>query len=210
MSSQVLSMIESAPYDVNTASKLESAVTTQLQTKTYDYLINKALLKNYQVNTTIIKPEFVCNVLILSLMRLPSSDFLSLCYIIPTSMMTNPNVIIIKKCASLLERGKFRDFWEQFVQSQTLFAEAQGFVDYIRVFIVSNLRDTFKNIPKAVFQQQVSLDDTNVVLFCNSNKMIEKISSEDIVEFALNDENQNKSFREETMKMNEVNKQNVT
>ena len=155
MDQQLLTLVETAPYDVATAVGLETFVAAQLANKTYDFTANKALLKNYQVNPTTAKADFVAKLLILSLMRLPSSDFLALTYLIPTQLAGNANITVIRKAADSLERGKFREFWEQFVPAQALFNEAAGFVDSIRLFIVSNLRDTFKSIPKALFQQQL-------------------------------------------------------
>jgi len=177
MDQQLLALVESAPYDVSTATGLEAFVVAQLANKTYDFTANKALLKNYQVNPTTAKADFVAKLLILSLMRLPSSDFLALTYLIPTQLAGNANIAVIRKAADSLERGKFREFWEQFVPAQALFTEAVGFVDSIRLFIVSNLRDTFKSIPKALFQQQLGLDEVSVVSFCDSNKFIEKVSA---------------------------------
>jgi hypothetical protein len=175
MTQQLMAKLEESPYDVSTAAGLEAFVTTQLSTKTYDYNANKALLKNYQVNASIVKSEFVVRVLVLSLMRLPSSDFLSLTYMIPPSVVSNQNVATVQKLADLLERGKFREFWEQYVPAQSIFSEAVGFVDAVRLFMVSNLRDTFKDMPKALFQQQLGLDDVTVTSFCDSNKFIEKV-----------------------------------
>lgn len=175
MNTQIATLIENAPYEVSTATSLEGHVTAQLSGKTYDYAANKALLKNYQVNSTAAKADFVARVLVLSLMRLPSSDFLSLTYMIPPSLATNSKIVTVQKSADMLERGRFREFWEQYVTAQELFSEAAGFVDSIRLFIISNLRDTFKDMPKALFQQQLGLDNVTVVSFCDSNKFIEKV-----------------------------------
>lgn len=201
--SQLLISIESSPYDVSNIIKLEAAVVHQLNNKMYDFNVNKMLLKSYQVNVSSIKPELISSVLILSLMRLNTPDFLSMSYLIPTYLMTNNNIITIRSCADLLERGKFREFWELFVLNTALFSEAQGFVDYVRVYIISNLRDTFKNIHTSLFQQYLGLDDNSVILFCNTNKSIEKISG-DFIDFVINDENQNRSQRDESLKMEEV------
>lgn len=175
MDQQLLAQVESAPYEVSTATALEAFIVSQLANKTYDFAANKALLKNYQVNTSTAKADFVAKLLILSLMRLPSSDFLALTYLIPTQLNGNANIAVIRAAADSLERGKFREFWGQFVPAQALFTEAVGFVDSIRRFIVSNLRDTFKSIPKALFQQQLGLDEASLVSFCDSNKFIEKV-----------------------------------
>lgn len=175
MNQQLIDQLESAPYDGNTAASLEVYLTAQLSNKQYDFSANKALLKNYQNSPSTAKPDFISKLLILSLMKLPSSDFLALSYMIPTQLANNPNIVTVQKCADALERGKFREFWELYVPSQTLFAEAAGFVEAVRLFIVSNLRDTFKSIPKVLFQQQLGLDDVSVVSFCESNKFIEKV-----------------------------------
>ena len=175
MNQQLSAQLETSPYDVSTGTGLEAYVTSQLSSKTYDYAANKALLKNYQVNPSSAKVDFVCKVLILSAMRIPSSDFLSLTYMIPTQMVSNENIVTIQKCVDALEKGKFRDFWQLYVPTQALFADAVGFVEMVRLFIVSNLRDTFKNMPQGIFTQQLGLDNVSVVSFCDSNKFIEKV-----------------------------------
>jgi hypothetical protein len=175
MNSQLASQLESAPYDAATAASLEAYVTSQLSSKSYDFGANKALLKNYQVNSAVAKADFIARVLVLALMRLPSSDFLSLTYMVPPHLTTDSKIVTVQKCADLLERGRFREFWEQYIHAQGMFSEAVGFVDSIRLFIVGNLRDTFKDMPKALFEQQLGLDNKTVVSFCDSNKFIEKV-----------------------------------
>lgn len=175
MNQQLIDQLENAPYEASTAASLEVYLTAQLANKQYDFSTNKALLKNYQNSPSTAKPDFISKLLILSLMKLPSSDFLALTYMIPTQLVSNQNIVTVQKCADALERGKFREFWELYVPAQALFAEATGFVDAVRLFIVSNLRDTFKTIPKGLFQQQLGLDDVSVVSFCESNKFIEKV-----------------------------------
>lgn len=175
MSQSLQIALESAPYSVETAQLLESHAAYQLANKAYDFNSNKALMKNYQVNRALATPQMVANVLILSMMRLPLPDFLSLSYLIPYHITNEATISKVLQCADLLERGKFREFWETFVPSHTVFAEAAGFVDYIRLFIVSNLRDTFRNMPKSFFQQQLGLDENSVPAFCEANKFIEKV-----------------------------------
>ncbi|KAJ1422635.1 armadillo-type protein [Ochromonadaceae sp. CCMP2298] len=203
MDASLAAQLESVPYAAATAVALETYVASQIAEKSYDYTANKALMKNYQLTSSLCKIDFVCKVLILSLMRLPNSDFLSLSYMIPTRIASDPNIAIIHKCANSLERGQFREFWEQFLTAPDLFQEAAGFVDAIRLFIVSNLRDTFKNMPKDLFQQQLGLDENSVAPFCESNKYIDKISGS-VIEFCANGENQNKAVRDEALDMDEV------
>ncbi len=174
---QINSLIETAIYDVNTALKLESYVNHQLTSRTYDFNANKALLKNYQVNTSIMKLDVVCNILVLSLMRLPSADFITLNYLLPAKFVNHAHIQAIQECAGLLERGHFLGFWEHFVSesANSLFAPAVGFVDFIRMFILGNLRDTYTAIPKKLFAQQLGLNETSIEPFCEGNKFIEKV-----------------------------------
>lgn len=188
MDQQIITLVENFAYEASTGAKLEVHVQNQLSQQLYDFSANKALLKNYQVNSSIMKVDFVCQVLVLSLMRLPSTDFLALSYLIPSSLTSNSNVMLIQKCADLLERGKFHQFWEEYVTApQTLFSQANGFVDFIRLFILSNLRDTFKTIPKNMFQQQLGLNDSTIVAFCDSNKLVEKVVLMTIICFYSNE-----------------------
>lgn len=151
-------------------------------------------MKYYQLHYNPIKIDFVCNSLVLTLMRLPSTDFLSLSYLIPTSIVQDPKIQLVKKCANLLERGKFLEFWEEYTSPETpetLFSQAQGFVDSIRAFILSSLSQTFKNIPKEEFQQHLGLNENSIAIFCKSNPYIEKIDG-DYVVFVGNEENRRK------------------
>lgn len=202
MDQKLIDLLDASPFEASTAEKLEAYVTSQLAKKAYDYIANKALMKNYQVNSSIMKADFVCKILILSMMRLPQTDFLSLTYMIPTQLVADPTVILIQKCSDLLERGMYREFWEKFVPARESFAEALGFVDAVRLFIVSNLRDTFRNMPQTLFQEQLGLDEASVAPFCDSNKFIEKIDAGNIV-FAANNENQNKFNVEDGLRMDE-------
>lgn len=187
----ILNLVETAPYQAETAAKLEAFVKHQLSTKTYDFTLNKSLLKYYQISFTEEKISVVKSVLILSLMRLPSTDFLAMTYMIPTQLTTDPSIMTIQECADLLERGKYREFWEKYVPAVEIFSEAAGFVDSIRLFILISLSDTFKTIQKQLFQQQLGLDQSSIVAFCESNKFIEKISGDSVV-FVSNDGNQNR------------------
>jgi hypothetical protein len=176
MDQQIVILLENFAYEVSSVAKLEAHVTNQLSQTTYDFLANKALLKNYQVNSDLVKVDIVSNILLLSLMRLPNTDFLALSYLIPTKLLANSNIVLIQKCADLLERGKFNQFWEEYVSGpQSLFVQAENFVHAIRLFILSNLRDTFKNISKALFMQQLGLNDSSIIAYCESNKLVEKV-----------------------------------
>lgn len=192
-SDQLAALLEHQPYETSTAEILEKHVASQLTSKTYNFTVLKALLKYYQLYYEPSKLDFVCNSLILALMRLPSTDFLSLSFLIPTSLNNSDDkIVLIKKCASLLESGKFHDFWEEYISApETLFSQAGGFVESIRVFILATLSETYKNMSKESFMQHLGLNDSSIVAFCASNKYIEKIEGKYVV-FVSNEENQEK------------------
>lgn len=169
-------LIETALYDAATSQKLEQYLQQQLSTKTYDYHANKSLLQYYQVFPTAIKLDVVCNLLILSLMRLPSNDFLSLVYMLPPKCIGHSRVLVVQECANCLEKGRYTDFWEEYISApENLFTSANGFVDFIRRYILGNLRDTYTAMPSALFAQQLGLNESSVEAFCNGNKFIEKV-----------------------------------
>ena len=174
--SDIASLIENAPYEVSTAVKLEAFVTQQLAQRTYDFTANKALMKNYQVNHEQCKLEVVCHLLVLSLMRLPANDFIAISYMIPAKCVNHARITAIQECANLLERGHFLGFWEHFLNApEGLFTSAVGFVDFIRMFILSTLRNTYTAIPKKLFAEQLGLNETSIEAFCEGNKFIEKV-----------------------------------
>lgn len=177
-SSQIQSLVEDSPFEATTASTLESYVMHQLKNKSYNFDANKVLLKNYQVNTNLMKKDIVFYVLILSLMRLPLTDFLALSYLVPYNIKNDPNIMLIQKCSDCLERGKFSEFWELYIRSAELFSIATGFVDSVRVYILGSLRDAFHNVAKPLFQESLGLDDASFEQFCVSNKFIEKVNRE--------------------------------
>jgi hypothetical protein len=174
---QIHQLVETSHYDANTATKLESYLQQQLSNKTYDFVANKALMSYYQVNPSNIKVETICNILILSLMRLPNNDFLSLLYMLPPKVINHSKITIVQECASCLEKGRYTDFWEEYISApDNMFGAANGFVDFIRRYILGILRDTYTDIPSSLFAQQLGLNESSVEAFCNGNKFIEKVT----------------------------------
>ena len=88
----------------------------------------------YQIENDTSKIDNICSILVLSLLRLPSNDFLSLCYLLPTKCVpiflillffnyeeiltedlyrvaANPRVTFILSAGELLRKAKFGEFW---------------------------------------------------------------------------------------------------
>jgi hypothetical protein len=175
----VLGLIASEPYETSTLLALEKYVVTQLATREYDFEANKALLRSYQVNAEQVKLDTVVNIMVLSLMRLPNTDFLALSYIIPGKLSLQPKLKQVKKLADLLERAEFIKFWEEYkVGDQTVTAAADGFLDSVRAFIMSSTRDTFRNISKEHLQQFLGLSSSETEDFCKSSPIVEQVIAE--------------------------------
>ena len=91
-------------------------------------------------------------------------------------MCIHNKIILILKCANLLEKGNFIGFWEEYLSApESLFSPAVGFVDFIRQYITSALSNCFKIISKKFLQQQLGLNDTSIVQYCNTCKVVEKV-----------------------------------
>jgi CSN8/PSMD8/EIF3K family len=172
----ILAVIANEPYELSTLAALEKYVTVQLNEKEYDFEANKALLRSYQINAEHVKLDAVVNVMVLSLMRLPSTDFLALSYIVPGKLPLQPKLKQVQKFADLLERAEFLKFWEEYsAPEQSITAPAVGFADFIRSFIMSNTRDTFRNISKDLLQQFLGLSAAETDSFCRSSPFVEQV-----------------------------------
>ena len=173
----ILTLIANEPYEVSTLSALEKFVTIQLNEREYDFEANKALLRSYQINAEQVKLDVIVNVMVLSLMRLPSTDYLALSYIIPGKVPLNPKLKQVQKFADLLERAEFSKFWEEHsAADQTITASAKGFADFIRSYIMGNTRDTFRNISTELLQQFLGLNAAETDAFCKSSPLVEQVT----------------------------------
>lgn len=165
--SDINSLLKDSPFESSTLLALESYLRLQLSGKTsYHYEANQYLMKNYQIHTKMINVDLIEQILILSLMKLPNTDFLAISYLVPITASLQPNIQHIMKCSMCLEKGKFKEFWIEFSQSPNgLFNAAVGFVGAIRSFILQMLANTFKNIPLALFLEQLGLPVEEISAF---------------------------------------------
>jgi translation initiation factor 3 subunit K len=174
MSSAIVNLLETAPYEPQTAASLAEYLNWQLAgTSAYDFAANKTLLRNYQLNTSEADGDVAANVLILALMQMPSTDFLALKYLIPAKLASNERIIAIKKCADLLERAQYADFWAEVAASSAAFSPVKTFDEGIKKVIVSNLRESCKSLSVSYFQQYLNLDESAVAAFCGKFDFLE-------------------------------------
>jgi len=193
-------------YDATTQALLERYVVAQLSEGTYDFVANKALLKIYQYQASgpdALKPDVTAEVLVLSLMRLPSTDFLALSYLLPGKLAANAKIKQIQKCADYLERAKYQEFWAEYTSSaQPLFASAVGFEQAIRQFIISCVSDAFRNMQKPLLMQLLGFesDSSNADAFFAACPLVENVTG-DVVSFSPNEANQAKGINDSTVQL---------
>ena len=98
---------------------------------------------------------------------------------------------MLTQCAELLQKGKFGDFWELYLSvPDVFFSSAVGFVDAVRLFILVNMRDSFRSVAKVYFQNSLGLDAESIITYCKSNEFVEKIEG-DVVVLTVNEHNRN-------------------
>lgn len=200
----MLLKVENDPYELSTLALLESHVIQQLsRAKDYDFESNKALLRSYQVNADQAKLDVVVQVMLLALMRLPSTDFLALSYIIPGKFPQQDKLKQIQKFADLLERAEFVKFWEEYAASDKSVTDvAAGFVEAVRTYIASTTRDTFRNISREQLRQFLGLGGVaEVDAFCKTCACVEQITG-DVVVFKQSEAGQKRP--EEGLRLDEA------
>lgn len=172
----ILGLIANEPYELSTLLSLERYVGMQLNEREYDFEANKALLRSYQVNAEHVKLDVVVNTMVLSLMRLPSTDFLALSYIIPGKLPLQPKLKQVQKYADLLERAEFPKFWDEYAAAdQSITSSADGFKDLIRTFIISNTSATFTNISMELLQSFLGLSASETEAFCKASPLVDQV-----------------------------------
>lgn len=145
----------SDPYKLMTA--LETYVTEQAAENKYDFIANKALLKLYQCYPDLLSTEVVTKVLSLSMMRLPSTDYLVLSYLVSgQALSSDPSLVTLHSASDLLETGKFSAFWALRGDNKTIF-DATNFDQSIREYIIKNVSSTFKNMSSQMLCDMLGL-----------------------------------------------------
>jgi translation initiation factor 3 subunit K len=120
--------------------QLEAYLSEQVSTSTYDFEANKALLKLYQFFPDLLKEEVVTQLVVKSLMNLPSMDLRSLLSIAPESALRSTPVSNVKRAGDALEMAQFREFWEmQRLGDLSMAKNIAGFDDQVRMPSAKNV-----------------------------------------------------------------------
>lgn len=143
---------------------------------------------NYQANTDSLKPEVVAQILILALTRLPSTDLLTLSYLVPKKYNTVPSIKAVQTLSDLLERGQYAEFWTKYATNYEAVLSAimpHNFLECIRSFIVLSLADTFRTISKELFSKFLGMQESDVPAFCSTHPtIIDKVTDDSVIFFA--------------------------
>lgn len=187
----LLQMIVGDPFEATTAAALEKHVASQLSSGTYDFFANKALMKNYQSTSasTSSKLDVLTDILTLSLMRLPSTDYLALSYLLPGKITDCPKLTLIQKYAEFIEKAQYKQFWEEYATSKESFSSAKGFESALRACILTNLSLTFRSVETATLAPMLGLQGDELKTFLSSSPLVES-ANETNVKFTANEENQ--------------------
>mmetsp|Transcript_2583 Transcript_2583/g.4703 ORF Transcript_2583/g.4703 Transcript_2583/m.4703 type:complete len:223 (+) Transcript_2583:37-705(+) len=186
----------SDPYKLMTA--LEAYVNEQASNNTYDFTANKALLKLYQCYPDLLSTEVATKVLCLSMMRLPSTDYLVLSYLVSgQALATEPSLVTLHNASDLLETGKFNAFWSLRGDNNAIF-DATNFDHAIREYIVKNVSSTFKNIEVDVLCGMLGMRSGDLSSF-QANSSCKFNISGDVVVFSSGDQQVGKTSQFEGM-----------
>eukprot|EP00172_Hildenbrandia_rubra_P003260 Plantae.Rhodophyta-Hildenbrandia_rubra.ctg4972.p1 GENE.Plantae.Rhodophyta-Hildenbrandia_rubra.ctg4972~~Plantae.Rhodophyta-Hildenbrandia_rubra.ctg4972.p1 ORF type:complete len:236 (+),score=32.90 Plantae.Rhodophyta-Hildenbrandia_rubra.ctg4972:42-710(+) len=197
MQAEIVRLLQSRRYDPEILPQLEKWVDHQVQEGLYDSDANLSILKMYQFHPASYNATVVSKILIKALMTLPSPDFLCSLYLIPDRMQDDEPIPIISKLATLLETGRFKEFWETCGSCKELVSTVPGFEDSMRLFMLSIVSRTYKKIDKAVLKDLLNLgtDDTALDEILENNGWEE--SEKGVIVLPDNDENQPRSVKQE-------------
>lgn len=190
---EIAQAIEGFPFEAKTEALLEQHVAKQLHSGTYDFVANKALLKCYQCHANPSgKLEIIVEVLVLSLMRLPSTDFLALSYLVPGGnkppSAANEKLVLVQKYAELLEKSLYKEFWAEFATSGSTFSLAVGFEGAMRQCIVLTMSLAFRDVSMEVLAPMVGLGPDALQAYLKQCALVEAVTDSS-VRFLPNDQN---------------------
>eukprot|EP01071_Lankesteria_metandrocarpae_P000802 Lankesteria_metandrocarpae@DN1110_c0_g1_i1.p1 len=130
-------------YEKNDLVGLERRVKEQVTTGTYNQESNLTTLKYYGLYPDAYDGKVVASILILAMMRLPSTDFTEALYQIPQPRLVDSPIADVIELESGLERCEFQAFWKKVESSEpklkALLYSAKSFRESIRNFIAETV-----------------------------------------------------------------------
>ena len=133
----------------------------QIKNNSYDSESNRELLKLYSVSPDMVKPEILSRLLLKCLMELPSPEFQTALYLLPSPLHSLESVKFLCKLHALLDTCAFKKFWSEVAAwravqanaAQVNFAEVPSFDAAIRKFITVTIAATYSTITSASLRE---------------------------------------------------------
>lgn len=160
---EVVGLLQSQRYNAEILPRLEEFVNYQVAHEFSDSEANLAVLKLYQFYPDRYNASIVSKILIKALMSLPSTDFLCALYLIPERRQVDEPIPVISQLASLLETGRFKDFWAESGTCADLLASVPGSLNAIREFMLSVIARTYQTIDVDTLVHILNLDKDAVL-----------------------------------------------
>lgn len=162
LENEVMQLLQTRRYDPSILPRLEEFVNCQVTHSFCDPDINLAVLKLYQFYPDKYNASTVSKILIKALMNLPSTDFLCSLYLIPERRQVDEPIPVISHLASLLDTGRFNDFWAASGTCAELLTSVPGSLDAVRDFMIEVVSRTYKTIDLSTLADILNLDQGNV------------------------------------------------
>eukprot|EP00735_Rhodelphis_limneticus_P003755 TRINITY_DN1526_c0_g1::TRINITY_DN1526_c0_g1_i1::g.28192::m.28192 TRINITY_DN1526_c0_g1::TRINITY_DN1526_c0_g1_i1::g.28192 ORF type:complete len:222 (+),score=60.21,sp/Q94HF1/EIF3K_ORYSJ/35.40/7e-44,PCI_Csn8/PF10075.4/2.4e-19,SAC3_GANP/PF03399.11/5.1e-16 TRINITY_DN1526_c0_g1_i1:37-666(+) len=185
-SQKVAELLATNRYDVAILPTMEAYVKQQCKDKAYDFEANLALLKLYQFDPQNLNTDILNKVLLKALMNLPSTDFQCCMYLIPEKLW-NAQIVLL---ASLLETGKYKQFWEEAAKIRKTLDEVSGFDEAIRTFMTGTLQLTYQRVNKNTLKELLHVNDKELALIAKDLNWQD--ASDGKVSFPLTESNEAK------------------
>jgi len=155
---KVMTLLQSQRYDPDILPTLEEYVEHQVATGTNDAMANLATLKLYQFYPATYKTAVVSKILIKAIMALPSTDFLCAMYLIPAATAEDEPIPALVQLASMLETGRFEEFWPATGAVRQLLDGVPGFDEAVRSFMLVVIGRTYKRVERTVLARLLGLE----------------------------------------------------
>jgi hypothetical protein len=183
---------------------LEDAIQSQCVDNWYDYELNFALLKLYQMyplveKEKIVKIEILVKILLKCLMQLPETDFSLAMMMIPEHLQNLELIRTVTLMAEKLQTSSFPEFWDLARANPDLIHKVPGFQSACRRHILRVVAMTFREISAGSLAKYLGLASARDLGGALAPEGLAFLDEEDgIVVLPSNPDNHPKSHRAAT------------
>mmetsp|Transcript_9467 Transcript_9467/g.10974 ORF Transcript_9467/g.10974 Transcript_9467/m.10974 type:complete len:213 (-) Transcript_9467:145-783(-) len=176
-------------YNPELLPELEQNVETQVQQKSYNLDANLCLLRLYQFYPDRVNGRILLQLLLKSLMALPSPDYDLCVRMVPERLASSEPFARLSGLARLLQSAQFREFWALYAQMEDVIAPAlPSFAEAARNYIVSNLTTNYQKCPLSILSQSTNLEGHALEALINQKGWVRQDGTkEQVVKFPENE-----------------------